>query len=217
MKSKRTLGILAGLITSIIVIGCNQDPEPDEKPILGEATVVSSNNDNTISAETIAETSTVNSTIVKDLENDALSANDASNRPLSDEKQESLVSNVEPAEISQNLQSTAVAGALEIPYPLYPNGEQYRVGGENGLKIVLFETTDTFEEVDQFYQQLIEEEEFSRLVAMSDYVRYSDASADNDPWATHLPGIVIHQFNSEDERQAVGADDTAKTNIIMSF
>ena len=57
----------------------------------------------------------------------------------------------------------------------------------------------------------------SRIVAMSDYVRYSSGSDDSDPWATHLPGIVIHEFEGEDARQAVGASTQARTNIIMSF
>jgi hypothetical protein len=111
----------------------------------------------------------------------------------------------------------AIGGATQIPYPLYPNGNKYRVGGENGLKIVLFETTDSFEEVDEFYRNLAQSEQMPRMLAMNDYVRYSTDSDDVDPWATNRPGIVIHQFNHDTERRAVGADQEALTNIILSF
>lgn len=111
----------------------------------------------------------------------------------------------------------AVFGASEIPYPVYPNGQKYRVGGENGLKIVVFQTDDDFESVDDYYSQVKDNAGMARLIAMQDYVRYTNAGADSDPWATHEPGIVIHQFNDERERQAVGASPTARTNIIMSF
>ncbi len=112
---------------------------------------------------------------------------------------------------------TAVYGATEIPYPVYPNGNKYRVGGENGLKIVVFETEDSFDEVDAYYQNLSEQKGMPRLDAMNDYVRYSNDFRDDDPWATYRPGIVIHQFNDDGERAAVGATETARTNIIMSF
>jgi hypothetical protein len=111
----------------------------------------------------------------------------------------------------------AIDGATQIPYPLYPNGNKYRVGGENGLKIVLFETPDTFEEVDEFYRTLAQSEQMPRMLAMSDYVRYSTNPDDVDPWATYKPGIVIHRFNDDAERSAVGADQKALTNIILSF
>ena len=111
----------------------------------------------------------------------------------------------------------AVFGTSEIPYPVYPNGQKYRVGGENGLKIVVFQTDDDFQAVDDYYSQIKENAGMARLMAMQDYVRYSNGSADSDPWATHKPGIVIHQFNDQVERQAVGASPTARTNIIMSF
>jgi len=113
--------------------------------------------------------------------------------------------------------NTAVIGASEIPYPVYPNGTKYRVGGENGLKIVVFETNDPFEEVEKFYSSEAKEDGMPRLTAANDYVRYSQNGTDVDPWATHRPGIVIHKFKSDAERQAVGADSTATTNIIMSF
>lgn len=112
---------------------------------------------------------------------------------------------------------TAIDGATTIPYPLYPNGNKYRVGGENGLKIVLFETTDSFEEVDEFYRTLAQSDQMPRMLAMNDYVRYSTSTDDTDPWETTRPGIVIHQFNDDRERNAVGADKTALTNIILSF
>jgi len=111
----------------------------------------------------------------------------------------------------------AVFGASAIPYPVYPNGQKYRVGGENGLKIVVFQTDDEFDDVDAYYSEIKENAGMARILAMQDYVRYSDAHADADPWATHKPGIVIHQFNDEVERKAVGASPTARTNIIMSF
>ncbi len=113
--------------------------------------------------------------------------------------------------------STAVIGASEIPYPVYPNGMKYRVGGENGLKIVVFETNDPFEEVDKFYNGELNKNGMPRLTAMNDYVRYSSDASDSDPWATHRPGIVIHRFQNDAERQAVGANADATTNIIMSF
>jgi len=113
----------------------------------------------------------------------------------------------------------AVYGASEIPYPVYPNGQKYRVGGENGLKIVVFQTDDAFDTVDEYYSQVKDNAGMARLLAMQDYVRYAKANADTDadPWATHKPGIVIHQFNDEVERKAVGASPSARTNIIMSF
>jgi len=111
----------------------------------------------------------------------------------------------------------AVVGASEIPYPVYPNGTKYRVGGENGLKIVVFQTEDPFHKVDDYYNGLSDNSGMARIVAMTDYVRYSQDTADLDPWATHLPGIVIHEFEGEESREAVGASAVAKTNIIMSF
>ena len=111
----------------------------------------------------------------------------------------------------------AVYGASQIPYPVYPNGRQYRVGGENGLKIVVFQTEDSFQEVDAYYQNLSEKAGMPRLMAMNDYVRYSSDVADEDPWAPYRPGIVIHEFESDSDRQAVGATGSARTNIIMSF
>ncbi|NND91419.1 MAG: hypothetical protein HKN42_11190 [Granulosicoccus sp.] len=113
--------------------------------------------------------------------------------------------------------ASAVMGASEIPYPVYPNGSKYRIGGENGLKIVLFETTDSFEEVDEFYQNASQKRGMPRLTAMNDYVRYSSGADDRDPWATYRPGIVIHEFNDDQERRAIGAGKKAQTNIIMSY
>jgi len=118
---------------------------------------------------------------------------------------------------SGDVNSTAMDGATQIPYPVYPNGNKYRVGGENGLKIVLFETSDSFEEVDEYYRNLTQSGQMPRMLAMNDYVRYSTTTDDIDPWATYLPGIVIHQFNDDTERDAVGANQKAQTNIILSF
>lgn len=105
----------------------------------------------------------------------------------------------------------------EIPYPVYPNGSRYHVGGENGLSIVLYQTHDSFEEVDQFYKSRSLDTGMPRLAGMDDYVRYAISEDDQDPWETAKPGIVIHHFNDDDERAAVGADESALTNIIMSF
>lgn len=114
-------------------------------------------------------------------------------------------------------QLTQVYESTDLPYPVYPNGSRYRVGGENGLRIVVFQTEDSFAEVDAYYQNVSEESGMPRLMAMNDYVRYSRESGDEDPWATYRPGIVIHEFNDDIERQAVGARLDARTNIIMSF
>lgn len=112
---------------------------------------------------------------------------------------------------------SSVLGTTEIPYPVYPNGSKYRVGGENGLKIVVFQTEDDFEAVDAYYRGATADAQMPRLAAMSDYVRYSKSRTDEDPWATYRPGIVIHEFGDEVERAAVGARASARTNIIMSF
>jgi len=111
----------------------------------------------------------------------------------------------------------AVAGTGEIPYPIYPNARQYRIGGEHGLHIVLFETDDNFADVDAFYQRYIDSRGLSRIVGMSDYVRYAAGEDDNDAWATSNPGIVIHGFNTAQEARSNGANAGAKTNIIVSF
>jgi len=118
---------------------------------------------------------------------------------------------------SQDNALSAVVGASEIPYPMYPNGTKYRVGGENGLKIVVFQTEDSFDKVDGYYNSLSSGSGMARIAAMSDYVRYSNEAEDVDAWATDKPGIVIHEFDDENARQAVGASAAAKTNIIMSF
>ena len=122
------------------------------------------------------------------------------------------------AEVTEKESDSTPIHADKIPYPIYPNSSPYRVGDENGMTVVLFETVDTFEEVDAYYQsQAADQEAMPRLSAMDDYVRYASDAADSDPWATDRPGIVIHQFNSESERAAVGASNLATTNIIMSF
>lgn len=145
----------------------------------------------------------------------------ACNKNAADDSDVKLVTAKEiPLEVdSANGESalSAVVGASEIPYPVYPNGTKYRVGGENGLKIVVFQTEDPFHKVDDYYNGISDNAGMARIMAMSDYVRYSNDAEDVDPWATHLPGIVIHEFEGEDARQAVGASAMAKTNIIMSF
>ncbi|MBX2879084.1 MAG: hypothetical protein KTR32_04080 [Granulosicoccus sp.] len=127
----------------------------------------------------------------------------------------SLVSR-DPAEPPAQLR-TKIIGSGSLPYPIYPNGSRYHVGGENGLKVVLYQTSDSFEQVDQFYKTQAAELGMPRLAAMTDYVRYAISGDDMDPWDTTKPGIVIHQFNGTQERVVVGADQNAVTNIIMSF
>ena len=115
----------------------------------------------------------------------------------------------------------AVTGSDAIPYPIYPDAKQYRVGGENGLHVVIFETNDSFEEVDNFYQRHIGSQGYARLVGMSDYVRYDTsretAGSDTDAWQNDRPGIVIHGFTDSDEATRSGADPEARTNIIVSY
>ncbi len=116
----------------------------------------------------------------------------------------------------------AVTGSDTIPYPIYPEAKQYRVGGENGLQVVIFETDDSFEEVDNFYQNYVGSQGYARLVGMADYVRYDtsrEAASGNtgDAWRNDRPGIVIHGFNSSEEALQSGADAAAKTNIIVSY
>lgn len=130
---------------------------------------------------------------------------------------EGTVAAVDDNATVEEIASTPI-DADKIPYPVYPNSSPYRVGDENGLTVVLFETVDSFTEVDAFYQaQTADMEAMPRLSAMEDYVRFSGDVGDTDPWETARPGVVIHQFNSASEREAVGASDTATTNIIMSF
>jgi len=112
---------------------------------------------------------------------------------------------------------TAIEGATHIPYPVYPNGSQYRVGGENGLKIVVFQTDDDFATVDAYYRGATDADDMQRRQAMQDFVRYGHRAASDDPWATDRPGIVIHEFGTDTERRAVGARRSARTNIIMSY
>jgi len=148
---------------------------------------------------------------------DTSTAKNSTSVPIILEDSDNIVSVTQLPENSSDAVSSAVDGATAIPYPLYPNGKKYRVGGENGLEIVLFETTDSFEEVDDFYRNIAQSDEMPRLHAMNDYVRYSTTNDDRDPWATENPGIVIHEFNSDQERDAVGAAKSAKTNIILSY
>jgi len=113
--------------------------------------------------------------------------------------------------------AVAVRGASHVPYPVYPNGNQYRIGGEHGLRIVAYQTDDAFAEVDAYYREAAIEGAMPRLEAMQDYVRYSVTAADDDPWATTRPGIVIHELDTDEQRRAVGARHSARTNIIISF
>jgi len=150
----------------------------------------------------------------------SLIACDKNSTPISDPKlvatSEKLVTTNEvsgnaTAPTGEDDALAAVVGASEIPYPMYPNGTKYRVGGENGLKIVVFQTEDSFETVDSFYNSLSGNAGMARIAAMTDYVRYSNDVEDFDAWATHKPGIVIHQFENETAREAVGASAMAKS------
>ena len=114
-------------------------------------------------------------------------------------------------------QTAAIEGTAEIPYPIFPEAKQYRVGGENGLQVVLFETEASFSDVDAFYRRYIHKKGLSRISAMSDYVRYAASSDDIDAWATDKPGIVIHGFETEQEANKYGAEGTSLTNIIVSY
>lgn len=114
-------------------------------------------------------------------------------------------------------ETIAIAGTSGIPYPVFPEATQYRIGGEDGLHIVLFETTASFDEVDSFYQRHQENGGMSRLQAMNDYVRYTAGENDSDAWDNNKPGIVIHGFQNQNEAVQTGADPDSKTNIIISF
>jgi len=113
-----------------------------------------------------------------------------------------------------------IAKPEEIPFPLYPNGQRYRIGGENGMKIVLFETSDKFSEVDAFYGALAANQGLSRKLLTGDYVQYADAEK-IEPDLLHTtpaqPGIVIHEFADQHEAELLGAAPQSKTNIIISF
>lgn len=115
----------------------------------------------------------------------------------------------------------AVTGSNAIPYPIYPEAKQYRIGGENGLQVVLFETSDSFEDVDKFYKRYGGSQGYARLVGMADYVRYDttreSASSSADAWKNDKPGIVIHSFSDSDEAAQSGARPDARTNIIVSY
>jgi len=106
-----------------------------------------------------------------------------------------------------------------IPYPIYPNAKRYRVGGENGLKIVVFETPDGFADVDAFFKQsLATQQTLARQEMMADYVKYAPEVANaEDQWRSDQPGIVIHQFADATEAANYGAGSASRTNIIMSF
>lgn len=114
-------------------------------------------------------------------------------------------------------ESVAIAGTSGIPYPIFPEAQQYRIGGQDGLHIVLFETSASFDEVDSFYQRHQENNGMSRLQAMSDYVRYTTDEHGSDAWDNNKPGIVIHGFQDQSEAVQTGAEPDSRTNIIISF
>jgi len=113
-----------------------------------------------------------------------------------------------------------VAQPSEIPFPLYPNGTRYRIGGKNGMKIVLFETSDEFSKVDTFYDNLAQTKGLSRKMLTVNYVQYSSRIVDNSEIlrnTSEQPGIVIHEFATPEEAEHLGAAPHSKTNIIISF
>lgn len=108
--------------------------------------------------------------------------------------------------------------ALEVPYPLYPNGTKYRIGGESGLKIVAYETIDDFTAVDKYFTEQASKKGLSRHPVMSDYVRYEKGGGRGiDPWEPGRPGVIIHTFTDESEALSYGAAPDSKTNIIISY
>lgn len=125
-------------------------------------------------------------------------------------------------------------------FPEYPAAERYRIGGENGLKIVVFETQDSFEQVDAFFNQQAQAYGLTRLTTTLDYVKYTkaneatstinggtsgagalsgfaDSIRDDDAWDASMPGIVIHTFLNADDAVGYGASPDSKTNIILSY
>lgn len=128
----------------------------------------------------------------------------------------------------------------KIPYPIYPNGSRYRIGGEQGMKIIAFETTDSFQAVDRYYQNLAEKKGYTRTSLMADFVEYR---ARLDEWrdqpvkvdvalatrndaarSAHItsmmldqPAIIIHRFVDADDALQYGADAQSQTNIIMRY
>ena len=198
---KKTIGMPMAVFTlTLTLAGCGDDTGPASE------TTANNNEQSDNSAEIrITETDDTTSTPVS-AETDGWTESENLNEPLAEEEVNGAAGLVE------------VMDDNSIPYPVYPNGLKYRVGGENGMRIVLYQTEDSFEEVDAYYQaQAGKQSGMPRLTAMNDYVRYSADDNDMDPWETSKPGIVIHKFNNESEREAVGASEKANTNIIMSF
>lgn len=112
----------------------------------------------------------------------------------------------------------------EIPFPLYPNGTRYRIGGERGMKIVLFETTDDFSTVDAYYDQQSAANGLARKQLTQDYVQYLQPQTSEDANQTGpesqsdaQPGVVIYEFLNADEALKLGAAPESRTNIIISF
>ncbi len=107
-------------------------------------------------------------------------------------------------------------------YPTYPSAERYRIGGENGLKIVVFETTDSFADVDAYFSEQSVDYQLERSATTLDYVKYTfkgDTKKTDtpDPWDIASPGIVIHTFLNSDDAVGYGASPASKTNIIVSY
>lgn len=189
---------LVSCLFASMLVSCGDNNEITRQQPTAEINLADTDAVEAITAETrTAETSVTDA-----------SENDATQWEVSEDM------SVPADQIGTDKSLASVLGAVDIPYPVYPNSSKYRIGGENGLKIVLFQTEDSFEQVDAFFQS---QANLPRLSAMTDYVRYSINPDDQDPWETTNPGIVIHQFNDADERQTLGADGDAVTNIIMSF
>ncbi len=117
--------------------------------------------------------------------------------------------------------NSLLPSSQQVEFPEYPAAERYRIGGENGLKIVVFETQDSFEQVDAFFSQQAQAYDLKRLSTTLDYVKYTathaGGSAADDAWDASMPGIVIHAFLNADDAVGYGASPESKTNIILSY
>lgn len=123
--------------------------------------------------------------------------------------------------VTESQLSVEVAPMSEIPFPVYPNSTRYRIGGEQGLKIALFETTDEFALVDAYYTRMASAAGLDRNMYMGDLVNYSQPheEAVNEHFASlpQLPGILIHTFINPIDATLIGAGQNARTNIIISY
>ncbi len=110
-----------------------------------------------------------------------------------------------------------VASEQDIPFPLYPNATRYRIGGQNGLKLALFETTDEFGDVDHFYAEKATKTGLLRQQIMPDYVQYGELSGAQPAITEENPGVLIYAFFDAREAQQAGATPNARTSIIIIY